>query len=461
MSTNDFNRFGEELKDTIDSAVESGDFKDLSIAISRIMNEAIDQVKDSIPVYLDEGQRKAREWTSQQNKRLQEQYKESEARRMQEQRRLQNDYKEQFSRNARRNRRSWEASFDRRRQTSSAGSRLNREESLTYNSRERKAEIAPFKDYFAPSISRIKPTLMAGLGGLFCFDFLSMGLGTLTLGFHGFGSLLGGLVGTAVSFGLAALSGVVCSKGVKELGRISRFRHYSRVAARQENIPVKTLAKKVNRSFKQTVKDLNYMIDKNWFYEGHLDEDEGYFLLTDQAYREYVNMKADSLAKVQEAEAKKEAEKQDDEVSRLIREGEAYVAHIRTCNNQIPNQEITKKLDHMEMLVKRIFEEIKTHPEVSSDMGRMMSYYLPTTAKLLDAYRDLDLQPVEGENIATTKKEIEDSIDMLNTAFEKFLDGLFADRAMDISTDISVLNTLLAQEGLKEDDFHLSMKQDS
>ena len=80
-----------------------------------------------------------------------------------------------------------------------------------------------------------------------------------------------------------------------------------------------------------------------------------------------------------------------------------------------------------------------------------MGYYLPTTRKLLDTYRELDRQPVAGENISSTKREIESTIDTLNVAFEKFLDGLYEDKAWDISSDISVLNTVLAQDGLKED----------
>ena len=101
----------------------------------------------------------------------------------------------------------------------------------------------------------------------------------------------------------------------------------------------------------------------------------------------------------------------------------------------------------------RIFDEVRLHPEVAPDLQKMMDYYLPTTSKLLDAYRELDSQPISGENISSTKKEIESAVDTLNIAFEKLLDSLFADRAWDISSDISVLNTMLAQEGLTKSDF--------
>ena len=76
---------------------------------------------------------------------------------------------------------------------------------------------------------------------------------------------------------------------------------------------------------------------------------------------------------------------------------------------------------------------------------------MPTTVKLLEAYAQMDVQPVGGENIQTAKREIEATLDTLNIAFEKLLDSLFQDAAWDVSSDISVLNTMLAQEGLKDD----------
>lgn len=77
------------------------------------------------------------------------------------------------------------------------------------------------------------------------------------------------------------------------------------------------------------------------------------------------------------------------------------------------------------MIVQKIFERAGEHPEVIPDLKKMMDYYLPMTVKLLDAYEDMDGQPVQGENITASKKEIEETIDTLNIAFEKLLDSIF------------------------------------
>lgn len=99
----------------------------------------------------------------------------------------------------------------------------------------------------------------------------------------------------------------------------------------------------------------------------------------------------------------------------------------------------------------KIFDRVEQNPASVGDIRKLMEYYLPTTIKLLQAYQDLDAQPVQGENIISSKKEIEKTLDTLNMAFEKLLDDLFQETAWDVSTDISVLHTMLAQEGLTED----------
>ena len=105
----------------------------------------------------------------------------------------------------------------------------------------------------------------------------------------------------------------------------------------------------------------------------------------------------------------------------------------------------------MEMLVDRIFDRVEQNPESVDDIRKLMEYYLPTTVKLLEAYQELDAQPVEGENIRSSKREIEATLDTLNMAFERLLDSMFQETAWDVSSDISVLQTMLAQEGLVDD----------
>ena len=77
-----------------------------------------------------------------------------------------------------------------------------------------------------------------------------------------------------------------------------------------------------------------------------------------------------------------------------------------------------------------------------------MNYYLPTTLKLLNAYDRMDDTGISGDNISTTKQKVENMMDTIVKAYEKQLDALYGEEALDISTDITVMENLLAQEGL-------------
>ncbi|WP_455194985.1 5-bromo-4-chloroindolyl phosphate hydrolysis family protein [Eubacterium ramulus] len=262
-----------------------------------------------------------------------------------------------------------------------------------------------------------------------------------------------------IIFGVLAAGGFYLgTRGTKKIRLLNRYRSYVRQIDHRLSIPIQQLADHAHKSVSFVAKDLQNMINQRLFYEAHVDTQDNYFLLSDQAYEDYRSARLEYYEQKKIIEKEQEKHKVSDECQKLIDEGQSYIRHIRECNDDIPGEEISRKLDKMEQLVQRIFDEVRIHPEVAPDLQKMMDYYLPTTSKLLDAYRELDKQPVAGDNIRSTKAEIEQTVDTLNVAFEKLLDSLFVDRAWDISSDISVLNTMLAQEGLKEDDFTLNNK---
>ena len=87
-------------------------------------------------------------------------------------------------------------------------------------------------------------------------------------------------------------------------------------------------------------------------------------------------------------------------------------------------------------------------PAKLSQIRKFMNYYLPTTLKLLNAYDRMDSTGVSGDNISGTKGKIEDMLTTICTAFDKQLDALYGEEALDISTDITVMEQMLAREGL-------------
>lgn len=267
-----------------------------------------------------------------------------------------------------------------------------------------------------------------------------------------------GTVGAPLIFGLCSLGagGFLLGGGIRSLGKVSRYKVYLKTLGQKTHVTLEKLARSVGKPVKFVRKELHGMIDQGLFLEGHLDNEEQSLITSDETYQHYEQSRLEMEARRREAAAapkKADDAPADPKVQEVLDRGNAYLRDIRRCNDEIPGEEISAKISRMEAIVQRIFERAETHPEIIPDLKKLMDYYLPMTVKLLNAYADMDRQPVQGQTIQSSKQEIDATLDTLNLAFEKLLDSVFQDTAMDVSSDISVLHTLLAQEGLTENDF--------
>ena len=255
--------------------------------------------------------------------------------------------------------------------------------------------------------------------------------------------------------GVAAVGGLVMGMIGSGLWKTAnRFRQYTKAIGNRAYCTIEELAGKCGRDKKSVVKDLKKMIDKKMFLQGHLDEQETCVIVTDEMYQQYLLVQKQAQEReIQEKASREQKEKLPEECRKILEEGNECIRYIRKCNDDIPGEEMSQKLSRLELIITRIFEEVGKNPELAGELRKFMNYYLPTTRKLVDAYRELDQETIISENMAKTKKEIEDTLDTINEAFENLLDSFFEERAMDISSDISVLQTMLAQEGLTGKDF--------
>ncbi len=136
------------------------------------------------------------------------------------------------------------------------------------------------------------------------------------------------------------------------------------------------------------------------------------------------------------------------EIQALITERDKAVSEMRRLNDSIKDETISANIDRLELLTGKITDAVVAEPSKLPQIRKFMNYYLPTTLKLLNAYDRMDSAGVDGANITGTKGKIEDMLSTICDAFEKQLDSLFGTEALDISTDITVMEQMLAQEGL-------------
>ena len=290
--------------------------------------------------------------------------------------------------------------------------------------------------------------IVGGVAGLFVF-------GPFLLG-DIFTILMGGISG-GVLFGLLATALIIAGciycimSGKKDQDLVKRYYQYGKAIGDAEYIEIAKLARLTGRTKEEVLKDIKDLMDKNLLKQAWLDDQETTLILTEEVYNQYQQIRAESDRMRREAEQDNAADAELPANARaIIKEGREYIQAIHNLNDEIPGVEMSEKLYRLESTMDRIVEQVRQQPESASELRKLMSYYLPTTVKLLSAYKELDKQTVDGDNIRNTKKEIEDALDTINDAFEKLLDSMFQDMAWDVSSDISVMQTMLAQDGLTE-----------
>ena len=506
MTKKDWYEAGDQIRNLVQDAIDKEDFSQLSSTISNVVNDTMSGLEKALKDSLGNGTRQPggapgaeKDSSGAQDARY------SGRQTVQDQAdgqtgtagsnrgdRTQSESGDQY-----RNRRPYQTWTTQARQEAADRIRVNMEKThrtrYTEHAQEKNTSLVPVK---APG--RVSGTVMKWVG-YSCSGMFGLSLAIL------------GAVGAATGVSLAvpvSILGVLFAGslglgigGKKRLELAQRFRKYVSVLGNRTYCMVEELADSVGESSKFVRKDLKKMIRQGFFPQGYLDQKETCLITDKQTYQQYQDAQqsyearrkaaqqskdpgrregdgqyfetafdSESSGGSENAAAKRSGTNQngaasghfadsdiqadlDPKCAELIAQGRSYIRHIHECNDRIPDEAMSEKLARLEVVVTRIFTEAERNPEVVDDLKKMMSYYLPTTKKLLDAYCNLNEQPVGGQNIDTMKKEIEETLDTLNSAFEKLLDDLFEEQAWDISSDISVLNTMLAQEGLTGNQF--------
>ena len=395
MKNQDWSAWGERIKDTVQSAIDSQDFSQLNVSLKQTVNQALDWVEQAIDGVSDPETEKVKRQKS-------------------------------YGKSA--------------------------EERLPLS----KLQAQRYENVSGQSVLGTVLFIIGLITGCGCgitsfiMIFFMLALAAASAGGGGIFAFLW------MFFLTLALAGAAAGKkGYLLMMRAKRFGQCVKLLKRREVCSLKELEQHFRLPHKKQVKELQYMIEKGWFKQGHLDEQETSLIVTHEAYEQYLSLQAVFEKQEQERIQRKEKQRQKEnsipeEVKNIILEGRGYLEEIRACNEEIPGYEISEKISRLERVVEHIFNRVEEQPALAEELQRFMKYYLPTTVKLLKAYAELDKESMAGVNVQKSKREIEESLDTINTAFENLLDGFYRDAAFDIKSDISVMNTMLKQEGLLE-----------
>ena len=224
--------------------------------------------------------------------------------------------------------------------------------------------------------------------------------------------------------------------GTQRTKKSKRFRKYLALIGRRESISITTLAQAMPVSVHRACDDLQDMLDSGILEKGYLDMSTGRLILSDEGLEE-------------EPPAPEPEEKEDGETLDM-NDDDAVLGEIRRLNDDIDDPVMSEKIDRIGEITGKIFAYQKQSPGRAGQLRSFLSYYLPTTLKILRAYARMEEQGVEGENIRSAKARIEGMMDKVVEGFEKQLDRLFENEAMDITTDVQVLEQMLEKDGLSQ-----------
>ena len=230
---------------------------------------------------------------------------------------------------------------------------------------------------------------------------------------------------TAVGLGLLGA-------GLLKRRTVHRYRGYLAMIGSHKVMSVSALSSATGSAPAKVRDDLEDMLDDGFFPKGFLDYGSDRLVVDGNGLEE---------APAPQAEPQPAPKAQEED---------AILAEIRAVNNAVANEKVSAQIDQIGLITAKILDYQRSHPDSAPQLHSFLSYYLPTTLKILRAYGQLESQEVSGENITAAMARIEGMMDKVVEGFEKQLDLLFQGDAMDITADVAVLERMLAKDGLSD-----------
>ena len=230
---------------------------------------------------------------------------------------------------------------------------------------------------------------------------------------------------TAVGLGLLGA-------GLLKRRTVHRYRGYLAMIGSHKVMSVSALSSATGSAPAKVRDDLEDMLDDGFFPKGFLDYGSDRLVVDGNGLEE---------APAPQAEPQPAPKAQEED---------AILAEIRAVNDAVANEKVSAQIDQIGTITAKILDYQRSHPDSAPQLHSFLSYYLPTTLKILRAYGQLESQEVSGENITAAMARIEGMMDKVVEGFEKQLDLLFQGDAMDITADVAVLERMLAKDGLSD-----------
>ncbi len=144
----------------------------------------------------------------------------------------------------------------------------------------------------------------------------------------------------------------------------------------------------------------------------------------------------------------KETVKENKEVNNdtKLSPAQGFIEKINSLNVDIQKEEIKSGLYQTCALLKQI--DISVKEEDDDKIRKLYDYYLPILVKILTNYKSLSDVSKESKEFKDSEDQLIKTIVLINEALKTINESLHEDDYMDLSADISTLQSLLKKDGL-------------
>lgn len=129
-----------------------------------------------------------------------------------------------------------------------------------------------------------------------------------------------------------------------------------------------------------------------------------------------------------------------------VSKAQSYIDKISGLNIDINNAEVKNSLDQTCKLLKQI--DLYAGEEDAERLSKLYDYYLPILTKILENYKELGKVGADSNEFKHNETQLLKTIVLINEALKEMNKSIHEDDYMNLSADITTLQSLLKKDGL-------------
>ncbi len=135
-------------------------------------------------------------------------------------------------------------------------------------------------------------------------------------------------------------------------------------------------------------------------------------------------------------------------VAQVIDSATERVDEIMATAQEITRPEVRDRVARLCVTAEKILDELRKEPRQLDLARAFLTYYLEAAHRIVRGYVGLATRDVKSADVAVTLERAESSLDAIQTAFDKQLEGLLQHEVIDLDSEVALLEKTVQMDGL-------------